>query len=376
MDKRFITGVAVVFALLLCVQPVMAADTIKVGLMAPLTGAWASEGQDMKQIVELLAEEINNQGGLLGKKVEIVSEDDGGDPKTAALAAQRLANSGVVAVIGTYGSSITEASQAIYDEAKIMQIANGSTAIRLSEKGLKYFLRTCPRDDEQGNVAAKTLVDMGFKKIAILHDNTSYAKGLADEAKGLLEKQPVEIVFYDALTPGERDYNTILTKIKAAGPDVVFFTGYYPEAGLLLRQKMEMGWNVPFLGGDATNNPDLVKIAGKKAAEGYYFLSPPVPQDLDSKAATDFMSAFKQKYNAEPGSVWAVLAGDGFNALAAAIKGSGSTDTEKMVTYLKTQLKDMPGLTGTISFDEKGDRVGDLYRVYRVDADGKFVLQP
>jgi branched-chain amino acid transport system substrate-binding protein len=157
---------------------------------------------------------------------------------------------------------------------------------------------------------------------------------------------------------------------------VVLFTGYYPEAGLLMRQKMEMGWNVPFLGGDATNNPDLVKIAGKQAAEGYYFLSPPVPQDLDSKAAKDFMSAFKQKYNAEPGSVWAVLAGDGFNVLAAAIKGSGSTDTEKMVAYLKTQLKDMPGLTGNISFDEKGDRVGDLYRVYRVDADGKFVLQP
>jgi branched-chain amino acid transport system substrate-binding protein len=376
MGKRALLGIAIVLGLALCVQPVMAADTLKIGLMAPLTGAWASEGQDMKQIVDLLAEELNNQGGLLGKKVEIVAEDDGGDPKTAALAAQRLANSDVVAVIGTYGSSITEASQAIYDEAKILQIANGSTAIRLSEKGLKYFLRTCPRDDEQGNVAAKTVLDMGFKKIAILHDNTSYAKGLADEAKGLLEKQPVEIVFYDALTPGERDYNTILTKIKAAGPDGVLFTGYYPEAGLLLRQKMEMGWNVPFIGGDATNNPDLVKIAGAKAAEGYYFLSPPVPQDLDSKAAKDFMNAFKKKYNAEPGSVWAVLAGDGFNAVAAAIKGSQSTDTEKMVAYLKTELKEMPALTGSISFDQKGDRVGDLYRVYRVDAQGKFVLQP
>ncbi len=376
MGKRALLGIAIVLGLALCVQPVMAADTLKIGLMAPLTGAWASEGQDMKQIVDLLAEELNNQGGLLGKKVEIVAEDDGGDPKTAALAAQRLANSDVVAVIGTYGSSITEASQAIYDEAKILQIANGSTAIRLSEKGLKYFLRTCPRDDEQGNVAAKTVLDMGFKKIAILHDNTSYAKGLADEAKGLLEKQPVEIVFYDALTPGERDYNTILTKIKAAGPDGVLFTGYYPEAGLLLRQKMEMGWNVPFIGGDATNNPDLVKIAGAKAAEGYYFLSPPVPQDLDSKAAKDFMNAFKKKYNAEPGSVWAVLAGDGFNAVAAAIKGSQSTDTEKMVAFLKTELKEMPALTGSISFDQKGDRVGDLYRVYRVDAQGKFVLQP
>jgi branched-chain amino acid transport system substrate-binding protein len=211
------------------------------------------------------------------------------------LAAQRLSTQGIVAVLGTYGSSITEASQNIYDEEQIIQIANGSTAIRLSEKGLQYFFRTCTRDDEQGQVAAKTIQEMGFKKVAILHDNTTYAKGLADETKALLEKGNVELVFYDALTPGERDYNAILTKLKAAGPEVVFFTGYYPEAGLLLRQKKEMGWDVPFIGGDATNNPDLVKIAGD-AAEGFYFLSPPVPQDLPSQKAKDFLEAFQKKY--------------------------------------------------------------------------------
>jgi branched-chain amino acid transport system substrate-binding protein len=119
-----------------------AADTIKIGLMAPLTGAWASEGQEMKQIVDLLAEEMNAQGGLLGKQIEVIAEDDGGDPKTAALAAQRLSTQGVVVSIGTYGSSITEATQNIYDESEIIQIANGSTAVRLSEKGLKYFFRT------------------------------------------------------------------------------------------------------------------------------------------------------------------------------------------------------------------------------------------
>ena len=352
------------------------ASTIKIGLMAPLTGSWASEGQDMKQIVELLADEINAKGGLLGKKVEILTEDDAGDPRTAALAAQRLSTRDIVAVIGTYGSSITEASQNIYDENEIIQIANGSTAIRLSEKGLDYFFRSCPRDDEQGKVAVKTLVSMGFKKIAVLHDNTTYAKGLAEEAKALFKKEPVEIVFYEALTPSERDYSTILTKMKAAGPEVVLFTGYYPEAGLLLRQKMEMGWNVPFIGGDATNNPDLVKIAGKKAAKGFFFLSPPVPQDLDSAEAKNFMAAYTAKYNGAPGSVWAVLSGDGFNAIAAAIKATGTTKPKKLASYLHTQLKDMPGLTGKISFNKKGDRVGDLYRVYKVDGEGNFMLQP
>lgn len=354
---------------------VASAATIKIGLMCPLTGSWASEGQDMKQIVELLASEVNAKGGLLGRKVEIITEDDGGDPRTAALAAQRLATRGIVAVIGTYGSSVTEASQNIFDESEILQIANGSTAIRLSEKGLKYFFRSCPRDDEQGNVAMKTIMKMGFKKIAILHDNTTYAKGLADEAAALLKKQPVKIVFNEALTAGERDYSAILTKMKAAGPDVVLFTGYYPEAGLLLRQKMEMGWNVPFVGGDATNNPDLVKIAGKKAAKGFFFLSPPVPQDLDSAESNAFMAAYTKKYKGAPGSVWAVLSGDGFNAIAAAIKATGSTKADVLANYLHKGLKNMPGLTGKISFNGKGDRVGDLYRVYKVDAEGRFVLQ-
>ena len=365
-----------VLALCLMAATTVSAGTIKIGLMAPITGAWASEGQDMQQIVELLAEEINAAGGVNGQKIEILTEDDGGDPRTAALAAQRLSTQDVVAVIGTYGSAVTEASQGIYDEAGLIQVANGSTAIRLSEKGLKYFMRTCPRDDEQGLVAYKTLEKGGYKRIAILHDNSSYAKGLADETKALLEKSGTQIVFYDALTPKENDYSAILTKMKAANPDVVFFTGYYGEAGLLLRQKMEMNWNVPFLGGDATNNPDLVKIAGKDAAAGFMFLSPPVPQDLDSPEAKAFMAAYQKKYNTAPGSVWAVLSGDGLRVVVEAIKATGSTDQDKMVAYLKTKLENYPGLTGQISFNEKGDRVGDLYRVYKVDTDGKFMMQP
>ena len=353
-----------------------AADTIKIGLMAPLTGAWASEGQEMKQIVDLLAEEMNTKGGLLGKQIEVIAEDDGGDPKTAALAAQRLSTQGVVVSIGTYGSSITEATQNIYDESEIIQIANGSTAVRLSEKGLKYFFRTNPRDDEQGRVAADTLMKAGYKKIAILHDNTTYAKGLADETKAILEQQDgVEIVFYDALTPGENDYTAILTKLKAAEPDVVFATTYYPETGLLLRQKKEMGWDIQFVGGDANNNPDLLKIAGAEAAQGYLLVTPPVPQDLPTEKAQDFLAAFEKKYGGTPGSIWAVLAGDGFLVITAAIEATGSTDSDTLADYLHNELEEFPGLTGNLSFNEKGDRVGEVYRVYTVDASGNFVLK-
>lgn len=352
-----------------------AADTIKIGLMAPITGSWASEGQEMKKNVELLAAELNAKGGVNGKKIEVVVEDDGGDPRTASLAAQRLTTKGVVAVVGTYGSAVTEASQAILDEAKIIQIANGSTAVRLTEKGLKLFLRTCPRDDEQGRVGAATLQKMGAKKVALLHDSSAYAKGLADEINGLL-KGKVQVVFFDALTPKEQDYSTILTKLKAAGPDAVFFTGYYPEAGLLLKQKRQMGWNVPFLGGDAINNPDLVKIAGKEAVEGFRFLSPPVPKDLDTADAKAYVASYKKRWNEEPGSIYGLLAGDGFRVIAKAIEATKSTDPQKLRDYLSDGLKDFPGFTGKISFNQKGDRVGELYRVYQVDKAGTFVLQP
>ena len=362
-------------ASLLFAGPVFSSDTIKIGLMCPLTGSWASEGKDMRQIVELLAGQVNEEGGLLGKKVEIIVADDGGDPRTAALAAQRLASRDIVGVIGTYGSSVTEASQNIYAATNTLQIANGSTSVRLTEKGLPYFFRTCPRDDEQGRVAVEAMMEKGYKRIAILHDSTTYAKGLADEARALLADADAQVVFFDALTPGEQDYTTILTQIRRDEPDVVFFTGYYPEAGMLLRQKMEMGLNVPFIGGDANNNPDLVKIAGNRAAKGFRFLSPPVPQDLPSPVAQDFLAAYIEKYGQAPGSIWAVLAGDGFRVLAKAIAETGSTETATLAAYLKNDLQAFPGLTGMINFDEKGDRIGDVYRVYEVDEEGNFILQ-
>ncbi|WP_242393735.1 branched-chain amino acid ABC transporter substrate-binding protein [Anaeromyxobacter oryzisoli] len=364
-----------VAATLLAFGSARAADAIKIGLMAPLTGSWASEGQEMKRNVELLAAEQNARGGLLGKRVEIVVEDDGGDPRTASLAAQRLTTRGVVAVVGTYGSAVTEATQAILDEAGIVQVANGSTAVRLTEKRLKYFFRTCPRDDEQGRVGAAVLEKGGAKRIALLHDSSAYAKGLADEIAATLRAHRANVVFFDALTPKEQDYSAILTRLKAAKPDVVFFTGYYPEAGLLLKQKRQMGWKVPFIGGDAVNNPDLVKIAGKDAAAGFRFLSPPVPKDLDTAEARAYVASYRKRYGEAPSSIYGVLAADGFRVIAKAIETSRSTDPDKLRQVLVGGLKDFPGFTGKIAFNGKGDRVGELYRVYEVSPSGSFVLQ-
>ena len=308
--KKRMGIVAAVATAMLCSSFAFAAP-IKIGLMAPITGAFASEGQDMQKICELMTEELNKAGGINGNKVQLVIEDDGSTPRSAATAASRLVAADVCAAIGTYGSAVTEASQDIYDEAGIVRI---------------------------------------------------------------LDKKSADIVFFDALVPGERDYSAILTKIKGVKPDAILFTGYYPEAGLLLRQMQEMKWAVPIIGGDATNNTDLVKIAGDAAA-GYRFISPIMPADIDTPMAKAFLKAYEAKYHSLPSSIWSVLAGDAYNVLIAAIKAKGP-DPAAIAGYLHNDLKNLDCFTGQISFDEKGDRVGDLYRLYEVNAKGEFILQP
>jgi branched-chain amino acid transport system substrate-binding protein len=363
-----------VLAGLLLAASAFAAEPLVIGVMGPITGAWASEGQDMVRVVELLAKKINDAGGVKGRQIKIEVGDDGGDPRNAALAAQLLISSGVAAVVGTYGSSITEASQGIYDDEGILQIATGSTAIRLSEKGFSRFFRTCPRDDDQGRVLANTVLDKKFKAAAILHDNSSYAKGLADETAALLQKAGLEPVFFDAITSGDRDFTTTLVTMKSLGPDVIVFTGYYPEAGMLLRQKKDMQWDVSMIGGDATNNTALIEIAGETAA-GYYFISPPGPLDLTGPETREFMAEYKALYNSTPSSVWAMMAGDAFRVIVEAAAHLDNPTAENMAAYLHNDLKDFQGFTGSISFNAKGDRIGDVYRLYQVDAAGNFILK-
>ncbi len=355
-----------------------AGQPIILGVMAPVTGPWASEGEDMVNVVNIMVEEVNKNGGVKGRPIEIVVGDDAGDPRTAALAAQRLIYSDVLAVIGTYGSAVCEAAQEIYNDEGVVNIATGSTSIRLTEKGFPLFFRTCPRDDDQGRAMAKNAKGLGAKRIAILHDNSSYAKGLADETKTNIDADgSLEIVFFDAITPGDRDYTTTLVKMKTANPDVIVFTGYYPEAGMLLRQKKDMRWDVPMIGGDATNNTALVEIAGKEAAQGYYFISPPGPADLTHSGAEQFVADYKAKHNAIPSSVWSMMAGDAFGVIKVALENiDGEPTSEKIGEYLHNDLKGFVGFTGDIAFNEKGDRVGDVYRLYVIDRDGEFRLVP
>jgi branched-chain amino acid transport system substrate-binding protein len=362
--------------LLLMSSSVLAADTIKIGLMGPMTGTWSNTGKEMKLVVDLLAEDFNSKGGVLGKKIEIVAVDDEGTPQGAIQAAQELSRQSVTAVIGSLTSSATETSQDIFNKARIIQITNASSAVGLTEKQLKYFFRTCPRDDEQSRVIVQTIQKMKLKKLAILYDNTaSYAIGLAHQVREHAQQKKIDIVFDGSLIPDQTDYLDILKKMKTMNPDSVFFAGYYMEAAKLLRQKKEMDWNVVFIGGDGANNPNLVSIAGKKAAEGFYFLSPPLPGELNTEYAKKFLVEFLKKYGLPPQSIDSILAGDALRVIVNAIGETKSSDPDVMADYLHSRFVDTSGLTGPINFNAKGDRLNDLYGVYRVDADGRFVVQ-
>jgi branched-chain amino acid transport system substrate-binding protein len=355
-------------------------DAVVIGLQGPITGAWAYEGQMAKQSVETAAKLINQAGGILdGRQIQIEVVDDAGEPKTGAMAATKITGmEKVVASISTYGSSICEPAAAIYEKFEMVNVGYGVTAVTLTEKGRKYFFRTCGRDDSQGIYFAEYVPQkFAARRIAIMHDNTAFGKGLAENTRDALQPQidsgAVELVYYDAITPGEKDFKVPLTKLRETEPDVWYFTGYYAEAALLVTQAREIGVTCPFVGGNAAINDEFVKIAGIEAAEGCYMTNEPMPTDLDTAEAKEFLDAYEEQYGEIPSSPWPIYAADALNALAYAIDKSGSTDSKVLADYMRDKVDGAPGITGPISFDEKGDRVGVPYLLYVVDASGAIV---
>jgi len=376
MSKKLLVPITLllVFSLAVGCKPAPK-PPIKIAVQGPITGKWAYEGEGFVKCVKLLAEEINEKGGLLGgRMIEIIEADDKGEPSDSSLVAAKMVDEGVVAVVGSYSSTCTEPASAIYNEANILQITPSSTATVLTTKGYKQFFRTCFLDDRQGLFVAEKFKDWGIKKVFFLHDNSTYAKGLAEWAKKYHEERGGEALI-DAITPGETDYTPILTKIKAEAPDAIYFTGYHPDGGLLVKQARELGLmpDILFTAGNACNNPEFIEIAGKDAAEGVLVSTEPLPHDLPYPEAKEFIKKFEAKYGEPPASIWWVMAADAFNVIVEAIKATNSTDTDKMAKYLHEEFKNYPGITGPIiGFDEKGDRLGTIHKWY-VIRNGEFV---
>ncbi|NYD52649.1 branched-chain amino acid transport system substrate-binding protein [Actinomadura luteofluorescens] len=335
---------------------------IKIGVPAPLSGDSASAGQDILAAAKVAADEINKAGGVDGRKIQIVEADDQCSAQQGAQAAQKLLNSGVVAVAGGYCSGAAVPAIPIYGRRGVPFVMDASTNPSLTDSGKGKVFRTCGRDDNQGLVAARFMTGpLGAKRIALLHDNTTYAKGLADAAANSARQAGGQVVYENALQPGQSDYGPVLTKIASTRPDVLYFTGYFAEAGLLMKQRKQLGLRFTLMGGDATTDSTVLKTAGA-AAGGYIATTAPLAKDLPAAAA--FVSAYKAANHADPGP-FSVYEYDAVKVVAKAIDDAGST-RGAAITEALHKIKGFPGITGPITFDAKGDRTDPLYITVQV----------
>ena len=250
MSLKFIrTPLSLVLAGCLVTAFSARADTV-IGVAGPFTGPNATYGDQYWHGATQAAEDINAAGGINGEKIKLVQGDDACEPKQAVAVANRLVDQDKVnAVVGHFCSSSTMPASEVYSDAGIIAITPGSTNPLITERGMSDMFRMCGRDDQQGIVAGDYIVDvLKGKKVAVLHDKDTYGQGLADATRAQLNKRGVKEVLYEGLTRGEKDFNALVTKIRASGAEVVYFGGLHPEAGPLVRQLREQGLALSWVG--------------------------------------------------------------------------------------------------------------------------------
>ncbi len=344
------------------------ADTIKIGVPVPLSGPYASAGIDIANAAKMAAANINASGGVLGKQVEIITEDDACDAQQGVQAAQKLIDAGVAAVAGGYCSGAALPELGALHRANISYILDASTNPKLTSLGYDDVFRTIGRDDQQGPFAAAFIANyLHAKTAAVIDDNTVYSKGLADNTVAGLKKDGVNVVYYDAVTPGQLDYSAVLSHVASLNPAVIDYTGYFAEAGLMAKEAGALHLKPQMMGGDATDDPTLIKTAGT-AAEGWISTCAPLPQFLSG--AKDFVIAFTKEYNVAPGP-YSAYEYDAVSIAAAAIKQAGSTDPDAVKAALH-KTSDYQGLSGSITFNSAGDRTTAAY-ITVVVKNGAFV---
>ena len=349
-----------------------AASTIKIGVAGPLTGDQAAFGEMLRFGATLAVEEWNAKGGvsLGGKKmkVDILWGDDRHDPKEGVAIAHRFVNSGVAGVVGHFNSSVSIPTSTVYAEADVVQITPASTNPKLTEQGFGTVFRVCGRDDQQGEVAADFVVNaLKARRVAILHDKTTYGQGLADETKRFLEKKGVKPVFYSGVVQGDKDYTPVLTAAKQKNPEVVYFGGIHPEAILLVKQMRErLGMKAAFMSGDGIVTPEYYKIAGK-AAEGTYLTFTPDQKKIP--AAQAMIKNHRKRFGKDVGAynIYSYVAA---NMILASIQATGSAKGSGIAAHIRGRAWETA--LGKMQFDKKGDVLESPYVLWRVKG-GKFV---
>lgn len=342
-----------------------AADSIKIAMVIPATGPLTQYGDMVKEGVATAVEQINAAGGINGKKIETTVVDDACEPKQGPVAANRVVNDKIRYVIGPVCSGAAIAAAPIYNNEGVVVITPSATSPALTEgKNFHFIFRTIGRDDQQGPAAAKFIINKAKpKKVAVLHDKQSYGQGIAASVRDELKKANVDVALFEGINAGDSDYSAVITKLKSAGADFVYYGGYHPEMGLLLRQAAEQGLKVRMMGPEGVGNPEINAIAGN-AVEGMLVTLPADPAAKPENAA--LVKAFKDK-GRDPSGAFQMGAYTATQVLAQSIKAVGD-DAEKVADYLHKTTFNMP--TGNVAWDAKGDLKAFDFPVYSWHKDG------
>ena len=338
---------------------------LKIATAGPMTGPYASFGDQMKRGAEMAVADLNAAGGVLGQQLSLSVGDDACDPKQAVAVANKFVADGIVFVAGHFCSGSSIPASKVYEEEDLLQISPASTNPKLTEEGGDNVFRVCGRDDQQGIVAGNMLADdYGDKKIAILHDKTAYGKGLADETKKQLNKRGVTETMYEAYTAQEKDYTAIVSKMKAAGIDVFYIGGYHTEAGLMIRQARSQGYGIQLVSGDALVTDEFWKITGDAGQGTLMTFSPDPRKNPDAAPVVEKFRA--QNYEPEGYTLYTYGA---IQAWAQAVEKVGTTDLDQVIASLRTNKFNT--VLGNIGFDGKGDVTAPGY-VWYVWDNGKY----
>ena len=338
------------------------AQDIAVATAGPITGQYASFGEQMKRGAEQAVADLNAAGGVLGKKLRLEVGDDACDPKQARAVAEDLVSKGVIFVAGHFCSSSSIPASEVYAEADVLQMTPASTNPALTEgaaeKGWKNVFRTCGRDDAQGLVAGKYIAEKyAGKNVAIIHDKSTYGKGIADETKKAMNAAGLQETMYEAINQGDKDYSALVSKMKAGNIDVIYAGLYHTEAGLIIRQAREQGLKAQMISEDALVTNEFWTIAGD-AGEGTLMTFAPDPRNLPT--AKDVVAKFKaQGYDPEGYTLYTYAA---MQVWAKAVEKAGSTDAAKLAEVIRGNTFET--VLGTLDFDDKGDVVNPEYVFY------------
>lgn len=342
------------------------ADDIRIAIAGPFTGPVTQYGAMVKEGVDTAIEQINAAGGVLGKKLVAVTMDDACEPKQGPVVANRIVNEKIHYVVGHICSGATVAATDIYDNEGVVMVTPSATAPIVTDgKGYETIFRTIGRDDQQGPAAAKFIIEtVKPAKVAVIHDKQSYGQGIAASVRDELKKAGIEVAFFEGINAGDSDYSAVITRLRSADIDFVYFGGYHPEMGLLLRQAAEQGVKAKFMGPEGVGNPDINAIANQ-AVEGMLLT---LPADFTRNPANQaIVDAFKAKGRDASGA-FQMTAYAATKAIADGIAGAGKDDPVKVAEYLHANTVATP--IGDISWNKQGDLNEFKFDIFVWHADG------